>query len=142
MVSICLICAALAFPAQGAGLADSIVSQLRAQGFTSVDVSTTLLGRVRILAEGAASRREIVLNPRTGEILRDYEESLTDGAQIGHLLGRPAAAAPARAPATGVQSPAEVKGEKPEQPEKPEDNQQESHDSEDSSDNGGEDGGD
>lgn len=61
-----------------ADLADSIVSQLHTQGFTSVDVSTTFLGRVRIEASSTAYHREIVLNPRTGEILRDYQETLRD----------------------------------------------------------------
>lgn len=59
-------------------LADSIVSQLHSQGFSSVDVSTTFLGRVRIEASNTAYHREIVLNPRTGEILRDYQETLRD----------------------------------------------------------------
>lgn len=131
MFSIVLLCTGLAFPALGADLADGIVSQLRAQGFTSVDVSTTLLGRVRILAESGASRREIVLNPRTGEILRDYEEILSDGAALGGIIGRPAAAAPA----VSAKRSAEFQGESPE---KPEDHEQESHDSEDSSDHGDE----
>lgn len=133
MFSIGLICAALASPAWGAGLADGIVSQLRAQGFTSVDVSTTLLGRVRILAESVSSRREIVLNPRTGEILRDYEEILSDGAEIGRILGRPAGTAPDG----GAKSPTGLGGQTPETPE---DGAQESRDSRGSSDEEGEDG--
>ncbi|MCX7890657.1 MAG: hypothetical protein N2422_13185 [Rhodobacteraceae bacterium] len=62
-------------PALAAGLEDDLVAQLRAQGFTEISVSRTWLGRVRILAEGPDGWREIVFNPRTGEILRDYWEA-------------------------------------------------------------------
>lgn len=65
--------AALALP--GAARADSpvddILARLRRQGFGSIRVERTLLGRTRILAARDGSLREIVLNPRTGEILRD-----------------------------------------------------------------------
>lgn len=50
---------------------DSIVSQLRQRGFQSISVERTMLGRTRIVAIGNGGRREIILNPRTGEILRD-----------------------------------------------------------------------
>lgn len=53
------------------GFADSVVGQLRAQGFDHVAVERTMLGRVRIRADHADGTREIILNPRTGEILRD-----------------------------------------------------------------------
>lgn len=48
-----------------------IVRQLQDMGFARVEVSRTLLGRVRITAIGADGTREIILNPNTGEILRD-----------------------------------------------------------------------
>ena len=51
--------------------ADAVVSQLTKQGFYNIAVQTTLLGRVRILADRGDGQREIILNPRTGEILRD-----------------------------------------------------------------------
>ncbi|MCE8539638.1 hypothetical protein KBY27_19435 [Ruegeria pomeroyi] len=51
---------------------DTITRQLRAQGYTSVEVSRTLLGRARIVARRPGEQREIIVNPRTGEILRDY----------------------------------------------------------------------
>ena len=50
---------------------DAVVSQLTKQGFYNIAVQTTLLGRVRILADRGDGQREIILNPRTGEILRD-----------------------------------------------------------------------
>ena len=51
--------------------ADSVVDQLRKQGFNQIRVQRTLLGRTQIVAQGNGGRREIILNPRTGEILRD-----------------------------------------------------------------------
>lgn len=55
--------------------ADDIVAQLRAQGFSQINVSRTFLGRVKIEAQAPALHREIVLNPKTGEILRDYTDA-------------------------------------------------------------------
>lgn len=51
--------------------AESVVDQLRAQGFESITVERTFLGRTRIVARSAEGAREIIVNPRTGEILRD-----------------------------------------------------------------------
>lgn len=51
---------------------DRVVEQLFQQGYTSIQINRTWLGRVRIIALNDEARREIVLNPRTGEILRDY----------------------------------------------------------------------
>lgn len=67
-------CAAGAFvasPVLAQDVVDDIVRQLRQQGFRSVLSERTLLGRVRILAERKDGHREIIVNPRTGEILRD-----------------------------------------------------------------------
>ncbi len=61
-------------------LQDGLVRQLRGQGYETFDIGRTLLGRVRIVAEGREQRREIIFNPRTGEILRDYWQ-LLDGAE-------------------------------------------------------------
>ena len=49
----------------------AILAQLRQDGYEQITVTTTLLGRIRIVADGAMGQREIVLNPRTGEVLRD-----------------------------------------------------------------------
>ena len=54
---------------------DTIIRQLRQQGYTEVTVTRTFLGRERIVATSPRSEREIIVNPRTGEILRDYAES-------------------------------------------------------------------
>ena len=50
---------------------DRIVADLRALGYDRIEVQRTLLGRTRILAESEGAQREIIVNPRTGEILRD-----------------------------------------------------------------------
>lgn len=65
---------ALAQPATASAqdLGAAIVSQLRTQGFDEVRLTRTLLGRTRIEAESETHRREIIVNPRTGEILRDF----------------------------------------------------------------------
>lgn len=62
---------ACATQALSASFADAIVAQLTAQGFRNISVQTTWLGRVQILALRTDGQREIILNPRTGEILRD-----------------------------------------------------------------------
>lgn len=49
----------------------AIVRRLRADGYGDITVSRTLLGRVRIVATKPGLRREIILNPQTGEVLRD-----------------------------------------------------------------------
>jgi len=64
----------LASVASAGAIEDRIVQQLKDQGFTEIEMSRTWLGRVRIEAESGTHEREIILNPRTGEILRDYWE--------------------------------------------------------------------
>ncbi|GHC54297.1 hypothetical protein [Neogemmobacter tilapiae] len=59
-------------------LTDDLVAQLRGQGFQKVTITRTLLGRVLILGSAAEGQREIVLNPNTGEILRDYFRPRSD----------------------------------------------------------------
>ncbi len=51
---------------------DEVVAQLRQQGYTKVTISRTLLGRILVLGSADDGQREIVINPNTGEILRDY----------------------------------------------------------------------
>lgn len=61
--------------AAGAVYADdfvaALVRDLQQQGYVDVTTERTLLGRVRIVATRDDARREIIMNPRTGEILRD-----------------------------------------------------------------------
>lgn len=61
-----------AMPVAADGLSDSVLSQLRQQGYNEIEMSRTWLGRTRIVARRDSERREIIINPRTGEILRDF----------------------------------------------------------------------
>lgn len=58
--------------ADAAGVRDRIVTMLREDGFTEIRLSRTLLGRMRFVATRPDAEREIVVNPGTGVILRDY----------------------------------------------------------------------
>lgn len=51
---------------------DRIVSELRKDDYREIRISRTLLGRMRFVAVRPGARREIVVNPVTGVILRDY----------------------------------------------------------------------
>ncbi|MCB5199495.1 hypothetical protein LGQ03_09605 [Loktanella sp. TSTF-M6] len=64
-----LICAPAWVSAQS--VEDQIVTQLRAQGFTQIEMNRTLLGRVQLRALSPTLDREMIFNPATGEILRD-----------------------------------------------------------------------
>lgn len=55
---------------------DQIVKQLHAQGYSTISVERTWLGRTRILARNTEAQREIIVNPATGEILRDFWKPL------------------------------------------------------------------
>ncbi len=48
------------------------VRQLSLDGYEEMTISRTWLGRTRIVAEKGDIKREIILNSRTGEVLRDY----------------------------------------------------------------------
>ena len=54
-----------------ASYTEDLVAQLVSLGFSDITAETTLLGRVKIRASRADGMREVVINPRTGEILRD-----------------------------------------------------------------------
>lgn len=86
----------IALPPVGAAAqpaVESILRQLRAQGYSQITVSDTWLGRVRFLAIGNGLRREIILNPATGEILRDYWTPLSAGGGEGGQILAPGAGA-------------------------------------------------
>ena len=61
---------------------DNILTQLTEQGFNNFTVSKTLLGRVRVTSQSATLKRELVFNPVTGEILRDYWVALSKGGDL------------------------------------------------------------
>ncbi len=70
-LTICAGALVSAAPAFAGTFEDAVIKQLKAQGFRRITVEKTLLGRVRIVSFSSGKRREIVLNPRTGEVLRD-----------------------------------------------------------------------
>ena len=57
---------------------ERLLSGLESQGYTVIEKGYTFLGRLRIVAENDEIHREIVVNPGTGEILRDYAIYLSD----------------------------------------------------------------
>ena len=63
---------------------DQLTAALTAQGYEIVLVGHTWLGRLRIVAESDDLRREIVVNPHTGEVLRDYSVLLVDTDRTGN----------------------------------------------------------
>lgn len=64
--------------AQAETAQERIVRGLVEDGYSTVHTRRTLLGRVRITAEGPAGSREIVLNPSSGAVLRDYFDAADD----------------------------------------------------------------
>lgn len=62
--------------AEAASLQENFGAQLRAQGFRNLQFSRTWLGRARITAQSKTHNREIIYNPRTGEILRDFSSKI------------------------------------------------------------------
>jgi hypothetical protein len=76
----------------GAGWALTIEQQLlaslQAQGYVILEQGYTFLGRLRIVAQNDEIRREIVVNPGTGEILRDYAVMLPRIATLKPSTGK------------------------------------------------------
>ena len=66
------LCIAQPALAQDDRVSRGVVVQLEQQGFEVREASRTLLGRVRIVADRAGLRRELVIDPRNGAILRDF----------------------------------------------------------------------
>ncbi|MEM7717978.1 MAG: hypothetical protein AAF222_02150 [Pseudomonadota bacterium] len=61
---------------------ERVVRELREDGYNDIRVGRTFLGRMRFVANKEGSRREVVVNPATGVVLRDYV------AVIGNADGR------------------------------------------------------
>lgn len=72
LVVLALTCA----PLRAQGLKDVVVASMVNDGFTDISISRTLLGRIRIVAVRDGRMREVVLNPSTQNILRDYSKQL------------------------------------------------------------------
>lgn len=78
---LCALALCVATPVAAQSIVDRVIGDLRRLGYTEFRVGSTLLGRRRVLAVGPSGTREIILNPRTGEILRDFQQS-TQGAVL------------------------------------------------------------
>lgn len=74
-----LVAPALADVGGGLAPAEEILSTLRDRGYRILEDERTWLGRQRIIAEKNGARRELVFNPGTGEILRDYSFRVETG---------------------------------------------------------------
>ncbi len=79
--------AVVAGPAMAASYAEDVIAQLTKLGFSNISVETTWLGRIKIVATRSDGIREIVLNPRTGEILRDVWRPVSGGGVTRNVLG-------------------------------------------------------
>lgn len=75
---------ATALPVFADNITDEIIANLKAQGYHVVQQDRTWLGRMWILARSDTMQREVVFNPGTGEVLRDYVVTLASLQQNGH----------------------------------------------------------
>lgn len=76
--------------AEAATYEQRLIAQLVRLGYSDIALNFTLLGRAQITAVSKTDTREIVLNPRTGEILRDYSESIeSDGVAAAAIVVAP-----------------------------------------------------
>lgn len=65
---------------------DQVAAQLRQLGYHDIAVERTLLGRVRITGVKGDRQREIIVNPNSGEILRDLATDSRTGAAASDIL--------------------------------------------------------
>ena len=79
LLSVSAVCLALSGPVSGGPAEDNVIRQLSEQGFSQIEVSRTWLGRSRIVSRRGDMVREIIINPLTGEILRDYWRTRSRG---------------------------------------------------------------
>lgn len=102
-----------AVPAHAQSRKDAVIRQLSSDGYSHFTVRRTWLGFDQIIARGPAGRREIVLNPSTGAIMRDYlypGDSAADApapetdAPVSRPLDPVATASPAATPAASPDS--------------------------------------
>ncbi len=91
-----------AAPARAEIWEDLVVEALIDQGYEVSMVHRTLLGRVRIVALSETLRREIVINPHTGEVLRDYSSILPSSTHTAPRRERDRRSDPASVATSGV----------------------------------------
>ncbi len=76
--------AVLASPAAARDPAQAVADKLAALGYRELRIRRTLLGRIRINGRRGRETREVVLDPRTGEILRDLTRIDHEGSSGGN----------------------------------------------------------
>lgn len=82
---IALVAALLSAGVAGSGAAGTgefehtVIARLKVLGYSNITINRTLLGRAQIMASIGTAQREIILNPRTGEVLRDYSKDTETG---------------------------------------------------------------
>jgi len=86
---ICLVLVGAPLSVAAQSVEEQIVSQLRDQGYQDIVANRTWLGRVRVVAVRGNRHRELVFNPLTGEILRDYWDHQNPGDGSGPSLINP-----------------------------------------------------
>jgi hypothetical protein len=91
LAAVCAI--ALGQPVLAQSIDERIAASLQAEGYQIVTMSRTWLGRIYVIAETDSVRREMVFNPATGEVLRDYAvtkgpaNAIADGGSNGNNAG-------------------------------------------------------
>lgn len=68
----------MGFAAFAQTVEERMIAGLQGQGYVILEQGYTFLGRLRIVAQNDQIRREMVVNPGTGEVLRDYAILLSD----------------------------------------------------------------
>lgn len=86
LIAIFLAVMPMAAMSQDNTVRERLIEALRDDGYREIRISNTFLGRLRLVATKPDSRREIVVNPNTGVILRDYIRFL-DVTEDGGALG-------------------------------------------------------
>lgn len=96
-------------PAAAQSYRDRVIQSLTNQGFSSFRVRRTWLGYDQIIALGPDGRREVVLNPSTGAILRDYlyttDKRRAGSAPLAHGDTPPVGTTPPEAADAGTTAP-------------------------------------
>ena len=88
LISLAIVAGLLGPPAQASVTEQRIVAELREQGYARIEIRRTLLGRTRIRATSPSYEREIILNPATGVIIRDFWRSRNDNGGSGPGTGQ------------------------------------------------------
>ncbi len=65
------------------------VRELREDGYDSIRISRTFLGRLRFTGSQPGRRREIIVNPSNGAVLRDFVRLIEDELEGGGAGSKP-----------------------------------------------------